>query len=100
MYLHTRYKPNLFLYYLALAIYIVRLPGDNKYAYFNIMDTFYKVYILKVDLVFLYHSDAVLQQIYINKKKKTGKKLVYLPGCQEFSLWIYVMPLISNGLLL
>ena len=49
------------------------------------MDKFYKVYILKVDLVFLYHSDAVLQQIYT--KKKTGKKLVYLPGCQEFFLW-------------
>ena len=30
------------------------------YAYFNIMYKFYEVYILKVDLVFLYHSNDVL----------------------------------------
>ena len=62
------------------------------------MDKFYKVYILKVDLVFLYHSDAVLQQIYI--KKKDRKKISVFTRLPRILLMDYVMPLISNGLLL
>lgn len=44
-------------------------------AYFNV-NIFYKLYILKVGLMFLHHSDTVLQQI-----AKKNKKLVYSPDC-------------------
>lgn len=38
------------------------------------INIFYKAYILKVDLVFLYHSDAILQQQKEGRKEGGNRK--------------------------